>query len=50
MKVFPHMILFVGVFEGSGVQTSPHQLGRAQGQDQEGDQGAARELCQEGSF
>ena len=34
----------MGVFEGSGVQTSPHQLGRAQGQDQEGDEGTAREL------
>ena len=44
------MILFVGVFEGSGVQTSPHQLGRAQGQDQKGDEGAARYPGQKGSF
>ena len=40
----------MGVFEVTSVQTSPLQPGRAQGQDQEGYEGAARKLGQKDSF
>ena len=41
--------LSLGVFEGTGLQTSPLQLRRAQGQDQDVVEGPSRDLGQEGS-